>query len=95
MEYEDVNAVDRRGQPPRKNDPYSQTYNSGWAKHPNFAMGGPRRRSTADNETRPCNLLRFENFESTAQCNYTIAEKEILAVVFAVEKFRSYSEPRS
>jgi len=40
---EQVNVADGfPGQPQRKYDPYSNTYNPGWRNHPNFSYGNPQ-----------------------------------------------------
>jgi len=52
---EQANAVDGafNGQPQRKYDPFSNTYNPGWRDHPNLRYGNPPNKATKANSSIP------------------------------------------
>jgi hypothetical protein len=52
---EQANAVDGdfNGQPQRKYDPFSNTYNLGWRDHPNLRYGNPPQQGNQGRQFRP------------------------------------------
>jgi len=52
---EQANAVDGafNGQPQRKYDPFSNTYNPGWRDHPNLCYGNPPQQSNQERQFHP------------------------------------------
>jgi hypothetical protein len=62
---EQVHAVDGRfnGQPQRKYDPFSNTYNPGWRDHPNLRYGNPSQHppSQQGNQTRKFHPHGFQS----------------------------------
>jgi len=65
---EQANAVDGvfNGQPQRKYDPFSHTYNPGWRDHPNLCYGNPPQKG---NQGRQFHLHGFQS-----QLNYQVRQ---------------------
>jgi len=63
---EQAHAIDRacNGQPQRKYDPFSNTYNPGWRDHPNLHYGNPPQQSNQGRQFHPHRFQSQQNYQA-------------------------------
>ena len=63
---EQVHAVDGgfNGQPQRKYDPFSNTYNPGWRDHPNLRYGNPPQQGNQGRQFHPYGFQSQQNYQA-------------------------------
>jgi hypothetical protein len=71
--FEQVHAVDEgfNGQPPRKYDPFSNTYNPGWRHHPNVCYKNPPQQRNQGRQFHPHGFQSQQNYQARQPAQFT------------------------
>ena len=85
------------GQPQRKYDPYSSTYNPGWRDHPNLSYGNPQVNQPATQNHPSCQQYKqpYHTRQQLGQTSNSSMSLEDIVKSLATNTLQSQQETRA